>query len=196
MQYNFKTNIMKANKIFRVFISLFFFASFAQDLKLITTDSKVTVDGTSNVHDWTVEAKAMNGKMNAQLESALKINHLTFSVEVEQLKSGKSGMDKNTYKALNSTKFKTIDFKMTRVQKITKVSENNYQLDLVGDLTIAGTTKAIVLTASAQVQGNKLVLTGKHKLNMTHYGVEAPKALMGTIKTVEEVTVNFKVMYQ
>lgn len=196
MQYNFKTNIMKANKFFKVFISLFFFASFAQDLKLNINDSKVTVDGTSNVHDWTVEAKAMNGKMNAQLESALKINQLTFSVEVEQLKSGKSGMDKNTYKALNSTKFKTIDFKMTRVQKMTKVSENNYQLDLVGDLTIAGITKTIVLTASAQVQGNKLVLTGKHKLNMTYYGVEAPKALMGTIKTGEEVTVNFKVMYQ
>ena len=196
MQYNFKTNIMKANKILRVFISLFFVASFAQDLKLNTNDSKVTVDGTSNVHDWTVEAKAMNGKMNAQLETALKINQLTFSVEVEQLKSGKSGMDKNTYKALNSTKFKTIDFKMTRVQKITKVSENNYQLELAGDLTIAGTTKAIVLTASAQIQGNKLVLTGKHKLNMTHYGVEAPKALMGTIKTGEDVTVNFKVLYQ
>jgi len=167
LQYNFKTNIMKANKFFKVFISLFFFASFAQDLKLNINDSKVTVDGTSNVHDWTVEAKAMNGKMNAQLESALKINQFTFSVEVEQLKSGKSGMDKNTYKALNSTKFKTIDFKMTRVQKMTKVSENNYQLDLVGDLTIAGITKTIVLTASAQVQGNKLVLTGKHKLNMT-----------------------------
>lgn len=187
---------MKANKILRVFISLFFVASFAQDLKLNTASSKVTVDGTSNVHDWTVEAKAMNGRLDAHLESALKINQLTFSVEVEQLKSGKSGMDKNTYKALNSTKFKTIDFKMTRVQKITKVSENNYQLELAGDLTIAGTTKAIVLTASAQIQGNKLVLTGKHKLNMTHYGVEAPKALMGTIKTGEEVTVNFKVTYQ
>ena len=196
MQYNFKTNTMKANKILRVFLTLFFVASFAQDLKLNTTDSKVTVDGTSNVHDWTVEAKAMNGKINAQLESALKINQLTFTVEVEQLKSGKSGMDKNTYKALNSTKFKTIDFKMTRVQKITKVSDNNYQLELAGDLSIAGTTKAIVLIATAQVQGNKLMLSGKYKLNMTHYGVEAPKALMGTIKTGEEVTVNFKVMYQ
>lgn len=187
---------MKANKILRVFISLFFVASFAQDLKLNTNDSKVTVDGTSNVHDWTVEAKVMNGKMNAQLETALKINQLTFSVEVEQLKSGKSGMDKNTYKALNSTKFKTIDFKMTKVQKMTKLSDNNYQLELSGDLTIAGTTKTIVLVASAQVQGNKLVLIGKHKLNMTHYGVEPPKALMGTIKTGEEVTVNFKVIYQ
>jgi len=196
LQYNFKTNTMKANKILRVFLTLFFVASFAQDLKLNTTDSKVTVDGTSNVHDWTVEAKAMNGKINAQLESALKINQLTFTVEVEQLKSGKSGMDKNTYKALNSTKFKTIDFKMTRVQKITKVSDNNYQLELAGDLSIAGTTKAIVLIATAQVQGNKLMLSGKYKLNMTHYGVEAPKALMGTIKTGEEVTVNFKVMYQ
>jgi polyisoprenoid-binding protein YceI len=67
---------------------------------------------------------------------------------------------------------------------------------LAGDLTIAGTTKAIVLIATAQVQGNKLMLSGKYKLNMTHYGVEAPKALMGTIKTGEEVTVNFKVMYQ
>lgn len=196
MLYNFKTNIMKANKFLRVFLSLFFVASFAQDLKLYTTGSKVTVDGTSNVHDWTVEAKAMNGKLDAKLESSLKIDQLTFSVEVEQLKSGKSGMDKNTYKALNSTKYKTIDFKMTKVQKITKLSENNYQLELAGDLTISGKTKSIVLATTAQVQGGKLILNGKYKLNMTHYGVEPPKALMGTIKTGEEVTVNFKVMYQ
>lgn len=196
MQYNFKTNTMKSNKILRFFLTLFFVASFAQDLKLNTTDSKVTVDGTSNVHDWTVEAKAMNGKINAQLESALKINQLTFTVEVEQLKSGKSGMDKNTYKALNSTKFKTIDFKMTRVQKITKISDNNYQLELTGDLTISGKTKSVVINSTVQVQGSKLVLNGKYKLNMIHYGVEPPKALMGTIKTGEEVTVNFKVMYQ
>lgn len=196
MLYNFKTNIMKANKFLRVFFSLFFVASFAQDLKLYTTGSKVTVDGTSNVHDWTVEAKAMNGKLDAKLESSLKIDQLTFSVEVEQLKSGKSGMDKNTYKALNSTKYKTIDFKMTKVQKITKLSENNYQLELAGDLTISGKTKSIVLATTAQVQGGKLILNGKYKLNMTHYGVEPPKALMGTIKTGEEVTVNFKVMYQ
>lgn len=196
MLYNFKTNIMKANKILRVFLSLFFVTSFAQDLKLNTASSKVTVDGTSNVHDWTVEAKAMNGRLDAQLESALKINQLTFTVEVEQLKSGKSGMDKNTYKALNSTKFKTIDFKMTKIQKITKISDNNYQLELLGDLTISGKTKTVVINSTAQVQGSKLVLNGKHKLNMTHYGVEPPKALMGTIKTGEEVTVNFKVLYQ
>jgi polyisoprenoid-binding protein YceI len=170
---------------------------FGQDSKVVLAESKLVVDGTSNLHDWTIEAKAMSGKASVTLEAGdLKaLKNLDFSVEVEQLKSGKSGMDKNTFKALKSTSNKNISFKLVKVVKMTTVSDNNYTIETQGDLTIAGATKRINQTFMVKLIGKKMVFTGKQKIDMTVYGVEPPKALMGTIKTGKDVTVDFKVTY-
>lgn len=170
---------------------------FGQDSKVVLAESKLVVDGTSNVHDWTIEAKAMSGKASVTLDAGdLKaIKSLDFSVEVEQLKSGKSGMDKNTFKALKSTSHKNITFKLVKVIKITTISDNNYTIETQGDLTIAGVTKRINQSFTVKLTGKKMVFTGKQKIDMTVYGVEPPKALMGTIKTGKDVTVDFKVTY-
>lgn len=170
---------------------------FGQDSKVVLTESKLVVDGTSNLHDWTIEAKAMSGKASATIEAGdLKaLKNLDFSVEVEQLKSGKSGMDKNTFKALKSTSHKNISFKLVKVVKMTTVSDNNYTIETQGDLTIAGVTKRINQNFTVKLIGKKMVFTGKQKIDMTVYGVEPPKALMGTIKTGKDVTVDFKVTY-
>ena len=168
----------------------------AQEAKVVLLESKVVVFGTSNVHDWTVEAKAMNGTANYTVESnVLKaIPKLNFSVEVEQLKSGKKGMDENTYKALKSKSFKTIDYALVKVNSIT-ASGTNYTIETSGDLTIAGVTKRVNIIFTAAISGKKMILTGKHKIDMTSFNVEPPKALMGTIKTGKDVTVDFKVTY-
>ena len=168
----------------------------AQEAKVVLSESKVVVFGTSNVHDWTVEAKAMNGTANYTVESnVLKaIPKLNFSVEVEQLKSGKKGMDENTYKALKSKSFKTIDYTLVKVNSIT-ASGTNYTIETLGDLTIAGVTKRVNIIFTASLSGKKMILTGKHKIDMTSFNVEPPKALMGTIKTGKDVTVDFKVTY-
>lgn len=168
----------------------------AQEAKVVLSESKVVVFGTSNVHDWTVEAKAMNGTANYTVESnVLKaIPKLNFSVEVEQLKSGKKGMDENTYKALKSKSFKTIDYALVKVNSIT-ASGTNYTIETSGDLTIAGVTKRVNIIFTAAISGKKMILTGKHKIDMTSFNVEPPKALMGTIKTGKDVTVDFKVTY-
>ena len=169
----------------------------AQESKLVLAESKLTVFGTSNLHDWEIEAKAMSGKTNLTIEAGdLKaIKNLDFAVEVEQLKSGKSGMDSNTFKALNSKTYKTINYKLVSVTKITEVSQGNYTIETQGDLTISGVTKRITQTFTVKMVGKKVVFSGKTKIDMTVFGVKPPTALMGTIKTGKDVTVDFKVTY-
>ena len=180
---------------------LFLFCNFnsliAQESRVVLAESRLVVDGTSNLHDWTIEAKSMNGKaiVTKELGDLNAIKSLDFSVEVEQLKSGKSGMDKNTFKALKSSIHKNIIFKLIKVVKITMVSENNYTIETQGDLTIAGVTKRINQTFAVKIIGKKMIFSGKQKIDMTQYGVEPPTALMGTIKTGKDVTVDFKVTY-
>lgn len=169
----------------------------AQESKVVLAESNLKVLGTSNLHDWEIEAKAMSGKSLMIIDaSELKaIKSLDFAVQVEQLKSGKSGMDNNTFKALNSKTYKTINFKLVSVTKLTKTSENNFTLETQGDLTISGVTKRISQIFTVKLVGKKAVFSGKTKIDMTVYGVKPPTALMGTIKTGKDVTVDFKVTY-
>lgn len=187
---------------FKTLLALFvvmcnFTSLVAQDSKVVLAESKLTVFGTSNLHDWEIEAKAMSGKSSMTIEAGnLKaIKSLDFAVEVEQLKSGKSGMDNNTFKALNSKTYKTINFKLVGVTKISEVSKGNFTVETQGDLTISGVTKRINQTFTVKIIGGKAIFSGKTKIDMTVYGVKPPTALMGTIKTGKEVTIDFKVTY-
>ncbi len=169
----------------------------AQDAKVVLAESKLKVLGTSNLHDWEIDAKAMSGKSTMAIDAGnLKaIKSLDFAVEVEQLKSGKSGMDNNTFKALNSKTYKTINYKLVSVTKITELSDGNFTVETQGDLTISGVTKRINQAFTVKIIGKKAIFSGKTKIDMTAFGVKPPTALMGTIKTGKDVTIDFKVTY-
>lgn len=173
-----------------------FFAN-AQEFKVNLAESKLVVDGTSNLHDWTIDAKSMGGKATFSIESGdlQEIKNLDFVVEAEKLVSGKSGMDKNTFKALKTSVNKKIIFKLIKVNKITAQTKNVYLLETQGDLTVAGATKRINQSFTIRLLGKKIIFYGKQKIDMTLYGVEPPTALMGTIKTGKDVVVDFKVTF-
>lgn len=188
----------KCLKIILVGFLLFTTNNFnAQESKLNLAESKLTIFGTSNVHDWDIVAHAMNGKATFNFEANIldDLKYLDFSVETEQLLSGRSGMDSNTFKALNSKKYKTINYRLTKVLKITKTAANTYSIEAQGDLTISGVTKNITQIFTAVVSGKKVILSGKTKITMMQYKVTPPTALFGTIKTGPDVTIDFKVTY-
>lgn len=171
--------------------------TFAQEVKVSNATSNLTIFGTSNIHDWDMKAEKLSGVATFKMEDGKLsgVEKLNFSVEVESLKSGKSGMDKNTYNALDSKSHKTITYTLTKVNKVTETANNTFSIETTGNLKIAGETKLIPIKFTAKTNDNKVALSGKVDLNMTHYKIEPPKALMGTIKTGEEVTIDFEVIY-
>lgn len=180
-------------------LSMIIFFQFiaAQEFKAIPSESKVVVLGTSNIHDWELTAKSFRGNAsfimeNNQLKSA---DNLSFIVTVEGLKSGKSGMDKNTYKALKSRKFGEIIFQSKKAAEIGEITAGKYRVEVQGDLTIAGVHKKVSLTFTA-VPGDGIRLSGRTEIRMTDYNVEPPTALLGTVKTGETVTVDLNITYK
>lgn len=121
--------------------------------------------------------------------SESKIQSITFNVPVKGLKSGKSRMDKNTYKALKAEDHSNIKFESTSIK------ESNGKLYAVGNLTIAGTTKNIEIPLELNKTQDKLTIVTSYKINMLDYNVEPPTAMFGTIKTGESVTVKFNLIY-
>ena len=154
----------------------------------------ISVAGTSTLHDWTIKSEQgqcdlVIGLANNRPEA---FSGLSFSIPVESLKSGHGGMDKNTYKALKTDKFKNITFSLTS-GNVTAVDATTYQLRAVGNLTIAGTTHLTDLVAQAKYNpaDQSFTISGSKKLKMTDYGITPPSVMLGTIKAGNDITVSF-----
>ena len=169
----------------------------AQNYNLINSASNLKVEGTSNIHDWEITAKEMQGNLNAQIKDGqiTTIDQLDFAVVAESLKSGKGGMDKNTYKALNTDKHRNVIYQLQKVNSIDCASKADCKVSTTGFLTIAGTKKPVEIVFDAKMNADNIVLTGSKRIKMTEFKVDPPTAMFGTITTGDEVNVKFQTTF-
>ena len=153
----------------------------------------IILEGTSNIHDWHMNSD--KGVFNLVVdENNSKISALKFALPVESLKSEHAGLDKNTYKALRTKKFATINFVASDVTA-KQVSDRSFIIKSNGKLTISGVTKNILLTATASIgSDNTITYSGSYSLNMTDYEVEPPTIMLGAIKTGNAVTIKYNML--
>lgn len=150
-------------------------------------ESSAFVRGTSTIHDWEMKVEQLQGSIT--LAEAGSINSLqkgNFQTNVESLKSDRNLMNKKTYEALKSKKHPQITVQVNSVKEV--------QGKLVANLvvTIAGQTQKVTDEIELKTLANQsLSVQGILDLKMTSYQVEPPVALMGTIKTDDEVKVAY-----
>jgi polyisoprenoid-binding protein YceI len=168
----------------------------ANKVQLSNTESELKIEGTSSLHDWVIEAEKLKGTATITKEESkiVNIEQLNFQVEVKGLKSGKKGMDDNTYKALKADQHANITYQFEKILSNTQTSEG-VKLSTQGKLTIAGTTKTIKMDVLAK-DLNAFKFKGQTTFKMSDYGIEPPTAVFGTIKTGDEVTIKFNVAFK
>lgn len=154
--------------------------------------SVMTLAGTSSLHDW--ESEVMMDQMNVELHiedaNPLLLGHLRLTIPVESIKSGKSIMDDKTYSALKSDKFPMISY---------EVEVFDYNNDEIiasdGKLKVAGEERAVPVTA-VYIKGKTekhMTFQGSVSFNMSDFYIEPPTAMLGTIKTGDEITITYNI---
>jgi polyisoprenoid-binding protein YceI len=160
---------------------------------------RITVEGTSNIHDWTMQADKGSGNAAITLgpnNTLTSLGNLSFSMAAESLKSEHKAMDKNTYKALNTDKNPTISF-AAPTSNIKATGGNSFSVVTHGKLTISGVSKNTDLAAACTVNADKSVTcTGAYKLKMSQFNVEPPSIMFGTITVGDDITVKYTVTYK
>ncbi|GIV32066.1 MAG: hypothetical protein KatS3mg030_368 [Saprospiraceae bacterium] len=158
---------------------------------------EIKIEGTSTLHDWTANTKALEGQALFNIENGVPkgIAKLEVSTKVKSIKSEKgSTMDKNMYKALKADNHPVLRFKLTKANYLNKVG-SDYQVSITGDLTVAGTTRSITITGKGKSGATSLDFEGSFKLKMTDFNVEPPSLFLGTLQTGDEVTIHYKVSF-
>jgi hypothetical protein len=162
---------------------------------------RVSIAGSSNVHDYTAATttvRVTSAKVAPQVAGASLWAEvvkpgvlLDFAIVVPAatLTSGDNGLDKNMFKALKTTEFPDITFKLMRLQPGTAPAT----LRAIGLLTISGVEREVAFDVKTQLKEAALIVTGEVALVMTDYGITPPKAMLGMLKTDPKVTVAFEV---
>ena len=168
----------------------------AQTVLKLSGNHDLIVSGTSTLHDWEIVAEDVAGSGSFEITDGVltNISNLNVKVKVTEIKSGKSGMDNNTFKALKSDEHPYITFSLSGAP-VTK-SGSNYTVNATGKLSIAGTSKSVTIQTNCVLSGNSITCEGSYKMKMTDFNVEPPTAMFGTIKTGDDITIDFKVKFE
>lgn len=164
----------------------------AQTKYIMAPSPELKISGGSTLHDWDMTSNTAKGEGMFVLEgNQLKsIQNLSITMEAETLKSGTRGLDNNAYKALDTKKNKDVKFTLKEITG----SGSNYQAK--GDFTIAGVTKPASFPVKVTQSGNKFTFEGSYDTKLTQFSVDPPTALLGTVKTDDEIKISFKTIFQ
>jgi polyisoprenoid-binding protein YceI len=171
----------------------------AQDAStpLTLASAKVSIDGTSNIHEFTAATTEVritrlalgSGVTGTGILAAVlnpgAVEAFDIAIRAASLSSPKEGIDKNMHKALKATEFKDITFRLLRL-------EAKPTLRAVGLLKIAGVEREIAFDLKTAATPNALTVTGAVPILMTDYGIPAPKAMMGMLKVDPKIVVKFE----
>lgn len=162
----------------------------------LTNDYAVTINGTSNLHNWDEKVKTVTGEgvVNWISDADFDLESISIKMEVHSIKSDMGAiMNSNTYKALKADANPQIVFTLTSPIRSLQVKSNGKTISAKGNLTIAGVIKAVDMQVKISIpEHGKLVFEGSQSIQMTDYGIKPPVALFGTLKTGNEITINFK----
>lgn len=164
--------------------------------------SKLWLDGTSTLHDYTSTSNKIISEMNSNSDkfvdfitnkNGAKLS-MKIIIPVNSLKSDNEDLDDNLYEAMKEEKYKDIVYELTTYKStaLPDSGKNWYLLDAIGELTIAGVKKTIDLKAVAYYTQDGIVhFKGSKLLNMEDYNIEPPSLMFGVLKTDKYVTISY-----
>jgi len=158
----------------------------------------IKVKGSSNLHDWTMEAKSGNIEANLNLASNVSylagIQSLSFTLPVKNLKSTEgSTMDNRAYDALKADKNPNITFVLLTATPESP-NGNKSQYKVTGNLTIGGATKQIEMVASSTKNSDgSVIIMGSQNLKFTQFGLKPPSFMFGALKVTDNLTIDYTV---
>lgn len=168
-----------------------------QSIALIKDQSSLTVSGTSSLHDWHEKAGDFTATLKLQPNDGPSsvIDQVTFVCKSASLTSDNSIMTDKTHAALQAKKYPEIIF----------ISEDpisipgpgvDFSAVVKGELNLNGVRKALSFPVKGTYEGDRLSVRGSQVLKMSDYNIKSPTAMLGTLKTGDEVTIHIDLKFQ
>lgn len=163
----------------------------------LPTGGHMKIEGDSTIHAWHMDSAVLGGFMevDAKFPESLPADAKTKAelfMPVRSFRSGNKTMDNKMQDTMKETQFKKIEYKLTELKAKAGAAG---QFEATGQLTIAGQTKPLTMTVTAEkVDGKNLKISGSTSFKMSEYGVTPPQLTIAGVglKTEDSITNSFE----
>jgi hypothetical protein len=165
--------------------------------------STLTVNGNSNVHRWHSKATQLRltasmpmqapgdaKAMRAAIQAGQPVR-FELRIPVKGLKSDKAKLDENMYKALAEPANPEILFTLDSYTPSTSAAGDTLAVATKGRLKVAGQEKAIDMRVAFTPSNGGMRVKGRANLKMTMFGIKPPTMMLGTLRTHDDVVIEF-----
>ncbi len=172
----------------------------ATGVPLAVSSGRVSIAGTSNVHEYTASTTAIR-VTHVQLANTVAgpafwdevvkpgaVEAFDVAIAATSLASPKGDLDKNMHKALKTDAHQDITFRLRRLEPR---AGSPGALRGIGVLQIAGVEREVALDLTTERKDAGLAVHGELQILMTDFGITPPKAMLGMLKTDPKVTITF-----
>ncbi len=158
--------------------------------------NELVVQGTSSLHDWEMKAEVYQCTIEVNWAAdQLQFSKVNLAVKATGITEGNKVMEKKAHGALKADEFPNIKFQLTSPFEA-PLNDEHFSGVAQGNLTIAGTTKNVVVDFTGKILStDQFEISGSRKLKMSDFNISPPTAMMGTLKTGDEITISFHIKY-
>lgn len=172
---------------------------------IVQPETEVTILGSANVTDWDADVSTIEGSINIEKPENSDWSELQagwfrssrLTMPVADIKDHDSGsMTDNLQNYLKKDDHPQITFELERVTDVALAdnSDNAFEVTAEGVINAAGVDHRVTLQAMVTVDGDKIRINGEHEMLMTDFGIDPPRAMLGTIRARDPITVEFNMV--
>ena len=169
----------------------------------VRADSRLWLEGSSNVRDWTCKATAMEALIAVDAASvdsrdndaiAKSLRGVDVIVPVRMLKCGDRHMEANMYDALKAPKPPAVGYILADFEIMPSLVGGDLTVEAVGKMSVAGAERSVRMTVKTErlADGTRRA-RGTVPIRMTDFGIVPPRPWFGVLRTADKVLIQFEI---
>ena len=160
----------------------------------VRKDSRLWLEGSSNVRDWTCRATTIDATIELDTSGqAPVVRNVAVNVPVRSLKCGDRHMEAHMYTALKAPASSPA-FISAHFDRLPQMSASGQNIEIPGRLTISGVERAVVMSVrSERLPDGSYRARGTVPIKMTDFDIKPPKPWGGILRTANQVLVQFEI---
>ena len=165
---------------------------------LMRPDSRLWLEGSSNVRDWTCKATAMEASIDVDDATGATdgrlVRGVAVKVPVRMLKCGDRHMEAEMYKALKAPNLPEVGHITASFDRIPQTAIPGELVATTGQLTVAGVERTVKMTVrSERLPDGSYRARGTVPILMTDFGIKPPRPWGGILRTANKVLIQFEI---
>ena len=169
----------------------------------VRADSRLWLEGGSNIRDWTCTATAMEALIAIDASSADSQDNATVArslrgvdviVPVRMLKCGDRHMEANMYAALKAPKPPAMSYIIADFELTPSVNGDGLSVQATGRMSVAGAERPVSMTVKTErLPDGTRRARGTVPIRMTDFGIVPPRPWFGVLRTADKILVKFEI---